>query len=256
MVKQRGLFSGAFMLVSGSFLFTPVTVSADTLGVGAGTMGWYYDTTGTIRSGGDPIDIADDLGIGDDLGLTIFAYLEHPIPLLPNGKLRYSDINLVDFGSVNTTLKNVDFDGNVSTDLDLSHADLILYYEVLDNVVSLDLGVQVKIFDGQLIVRQTDTAAGSSNTKIVKEEIDEFVPMLYGAAEIALPPSLAFGVEVSAMSIGDNTLYDVSAKGSMRIAFLNAELGYRVLSADLDDVNDIAVDAELKGPYLSLGLVF
>jgi hypothetical protein len=42
----------------------------------------------------------------------------------------------------------------------------------------------------------------------------------------------------------------------MRIVFLGLEVGYRHLSAELEDVEDINVDVELSGPYLSVGGVF
>jgi hypothetical protein len=58
------------------------------------------------------------------------------------------------------------------------------------------------------------------------------------------------------MSIGDNTVTDISAKIKFRIVFAGLELGYRQLTAQLEDVSGIDVDVDMVGPYFSLGAVF
>lgn len=246
----RGVMVG---LVSAGILTLSGSVNADVLGVTAGISGWYSQSSGTLQSGGNPLNIENDLNFSDETLLNVYVSLEHPIPLLPNVKFKYFDSDQVAYGHANTTFKGVDFNGGVTTSLDFSQYDFILYYEVLDNIVSLDVGLNAKLFDGNLAMRQQNDA-----TKVMKEGITEVLPMLYGNAEVAIPfmSSVSFGLEGSAMALGDNTAYDVSAKVKLRIVFAGLELGYRQISAQLDDVEGIAVDVDHSGPYVSAGLVF
>ncbi|MCP5208921.1 MAG: TIGR04219 family outer membrane beta-barrel protein [Hahellaceae bacterium] len=228
-------------------------VNADVLGVTAGVSGWYAQSSGNLQSGGDPVDLEDNLNFSEETLLMVYASLEHPIPILPNGKFKYFSADQVGYGNIDTNFQGVNFNGDVQTNLDLSNYDFIMYYEVLDNYASIDLGLNAKVFNGTLALRQQNDAK-----KIVNEDINEVIPMLYGNAELTLPflQSLAVGLEGSAMSLGDNTVMDVSAKMKFRLVFLGMELGYRQLSAQLEDVEGIEVDVDMSGPYFSLGAVF
>lgn len=230
-----------------------VQANADVLGFSAGLSGWYAQSSGTLQSGGDPIDLESNLNFSDEALLMVYASLEHPIPILPNGKFQYFSADQVSYGNINTSFQGVNFNGDVQTNLDLSNYDFILYYEVLDNYVSLDVGLNAKVFDGVLAMRQQNDA-----NKVVNEDISEIIPMLYGNAEFTIPflQSLSVGLEGSGMSMGDNTVMDISAKMKFRIVFLGMELGYRQLSAQLEDVEGIDVDVDMTGPYFSLGAVF
>lgn len=231
-----------------------VSVYADTLGGSASLAYWSPDTSGTIQSGGGKIDVDKDLGLNRDDSIIFTAVVEHPVPLIPNFRFQFSDMDQVTYGSVN----NVDFNGQnfngaVQTSLDLTNYDFTLYYEILDNWVNLDLGLTAKVFDGVLIMREQNAnpVVGYSKT-----DIDDVIPMLYGSAVFELPiTSLSVGVEGSAISIGSDSAYDMLAKVRFRASFFGIEAGYRAMGLK-GDVNSIDVDARSDGPYLSAMVIF
>jgi outer membrane protein len=155
-------------------------------------------------------------------------------------------------GTYTGTFDGVTYTGNVATDLDLTHTDLILYYEILDNYVSVDVGLDVKKFDGKLEIRDPANASNtSSNT------IDDTLPMLYLAAEVELPlTGLSVGAEVSAIKYSGDSLQDAKVKLRQGFGLAFVELGYRQISIDIEDVSDVDVDVDLSGAYLSTGIDF
>ncbi|PIE43639.1 MAG: hypothetical protein CSA50_03235 [Gammaproteobacteria bacterium] len=227
-------------------------VNADTLGITAGVAAWYADYSGNVQAGETPIEAEDDLNIDAGTFFMAYASLEHPIPLLPNVKVQYQRADQDGSGTVNTPFRGVDFNGAVQTNLDLSHLDLVLYYELLDNVVSLDLGLNTKVFDGELAITQRN-----DSSRYVAEKIRVVLPMLYGATEIAIPGSgIAIKGEGSVIALNDNSVYDVALKLRGEMSVLVVEAGYRVLRAQLDDVESIDVDLTVAGPFLAVGAAF
>ena len=54
-------------------------------------------------------------------------------------------------------LSTFDTNRTVNTVSDLTHIDYILYYEIFDNdLVSIDLGLNAKQFDGEITVKYDD----------------------------------------------------------------------------------------------------
>ena len=79
----------------------------------------------------DVVDVENDLDLESDTNANLSAYLEHPVPVLPNVRLNYTRIEQSGSGEVSTQFDLVS--GDVDSDLDLSQFDVTLYYEVLDN---------------------------------------------------------------------------------------------------------------------------
>lgn len=230
------------------------SANADVLGLSASLAYWSPDVSGTIQSGGGKIDVDKDLGLDRNDSAIFTATFEHPVPLIPNFRFQYSDMDQVTYGSIdNIDFNGENFDGDVQTSLDLTNYDFTFYYEVLDNWVNLDLGLTAKVFDGQLLLREQNAnpVAGYSKT-----DIDDVVPMLYGSAVFDLPiTSLSVGVEGSAISIGGDSAYDVLAKVRFRASFFGVEAGYRAMGVE-GDISNIDVDVRSDGPYLSALLIF
>ncbi|MCP5160601.1 MAG: TIGR04219 family outer membrane beta-barrel protein [Hahellaceae bacterium] len=228
---------------------------ADVIGASAGMSYWIPDTSGTVKSGGSEIDLEKNLGLKDQENMVFFVTLEHPLPLLPNAKFQYFDMDQVSYGNINTSFNGVNFSGNVQTSLDLTHYEFILYYEVLDNIIDLDVGINAKLFDGELFIRQTTNNSNVGNTS--RTEINEIVPMLYANAGASLPfTGLSAGVEASAISYGDALAYDVAAKVRQRITVIAFELGYRAMKVDIEDISNVDVNIDVAGPYVSAMVVF
>ena len=230
-----------------------VSSQADILRVEAGVNAWQQNIEGRVQDGADSLSLVETLGYDDDSGTNVYFVLEHPVPLLPNIRLQRTELE----SSASATLNSaIEFDGQsyagggaVSSTLDLSHTDATLYYELLDNVVSLDAGLTVRKFDGG--VRLSSAAVSSG------EDLDDVVPMVYVGARVDLPlTGLYVAADVNALSVGDASLMDYEASIGMALgAGLGVKLGYRNFDLDYeDDANekaDVQVDGFFVGAFLS-----
>jgi len=229
---------------------TTTAVQADTiLGVKAGAGSWNTDTTGVI---GNSTSSLSQLGYSDEQQNFFYASLEHPIPFVPNIRLQKTDLTSSGNSSGNIDLGGVSLSGTIASELDLSHTDAVLYYEILDNWVSLDLGINFRKFDASMKASNGVTSTSGS--------VDEVVPMLYGMAQFDLPfTGLSVGGDANLISVGDNKVSDYSANLRYTSGFildLGVELGYRAMSIKFEDSSDFNTDIEVKGPYLSAQLQF
>ncbi len=220
----------------------PMAANADTIfGIFAGGQYWNGNADGSISA----FEPQVQLGNYDDQSETFSSYyvaLQHPVPLIPNFKARWNDMT-------------VDGEG-INPESDFSHVDYILYYEIFDNdIVSIDLGVNAKRFDGN----SSYIVADSTVTPV---EFSGTVPMAYAATKIGLPfTSWWINAEASAISFDDSDIRDISA--SVEYQFLDnaavdasVSLGYRDMEIKLDDIDDTYSDVRFSGPYLSVDVHF
>lgn len=224
---------------------------ADVIGFSVGASYWQPELSGDFNSAGaGSINLSDDLGIGDPSPTSVVLALEHPVPLLPNVKYQNNDL---DSDGRNTLTGNISFEGEtyvagetVNSTFDLSHDDIILYYEVLDNWVNLDIGLDVKRFGGEV------SMVGNINTTTGRIDLDETVPLLYLSARFDLPfTGLYVGADLSGASIGDSSAQDLSLKvGYLSGIGLGIEGGLRTFSLELDDVDGLDSDIEYDGAYV------
>lgn len=225
---------------------------AEFMGLEIGIAGWRASPSGWVedekRGNVGRADFDRDLHL--DRETTGFAWLRlvHPVPLLPNLKLNYTPLKFDGSGQSSFTFRGESFNGEVAGKADFDQLDVILFYNVLDNVVSLDLGLNVKVLDGS--VKATDRTLGRS------EEVDFTapIPMLYGNLGFNIPTTnLNFGLEGSAIGYSGHRLTDL--KAGIRYTFagvLGLEAGYRALKVKIDDLKDVSADFKAKGPYLGV----
>lgn len=246
----------SLVVTIGMMLALSPAASADTIfGVYAGAGTWQQNFSGDIRSGVSDIDVEDDLGIKDDMNNVFYLALEHPVPGLPNLKLNYVDLS-IDGDSVLT--RTIEFNDVIfsagsalASDVQIKQGDAIAYYEVLDNYVSLDLGVGARYMDGKI-----DLVA---NSGVSQAEFTVVVPMLYGRARTDLPSTgFWMAAEVMGMGYSGNSLIDATAQLGWESSIgFGAELGYRLLSLDIDDFDDVDKAAmDISGPYMALNYHF
>ena len=227
--------------------------AADTLvGLYAGAGIWRAGPGGDI--GATAADV-DTLGLSAESNAFVYAAFEHGVPLLPNVKLKHSRLTSSGQGALSRQfrLDDVEFSAGevVSTDLDLTHTDAVLYYEVLDTVVSLDVGLTLRLFDGHARV------AGRSRTLGESVDIDLAIPAAYGRALIGLPGGFVLGAEANVIGYGGNSITDISghiAYSYDSLVDLGVEVGYRRFSLQVDD--DADTDVGLGGPYATVTLHF
>lgn len=226
---------------------------ADIAGVAAGVALWNYTTDGQARSDGDaPFDLQDDLGLDSEWSGYAWIAIEHPVPLLPNIRLEYTPLGIQGSGTVSQSFAIGDITFSQGADVhakaDLDQYDLVLYYELLDNIVSLDAGLDIKYVDGRVQVRRDDTGergAISFNTPL---------PLLYGAARVDLPATgLWLGGQISGLAIDGNKLVDLRATLGYDFLFgLGIQAGYRHQTIELDDINDSSTDLSVGGPFIGI----
>lgn len=234
-------------------LTSTFATQADTLGFRFGASNWSQDYEGEILSSSnafDELDLNNDLGFGDDNGTTIFAALEHPIPFIPNILVKKTELKLTAKGSPSKsfTFDDQTYTGNekIVTSSDLSHTDIVLYYEILDNWVSLDLGIAARSFDQGFELKTEDGALSVL-------EVDATFPMLYLAAKTELPlTGLFLTAELSGISYGDASMTDFKVGFGYESDYgLGIEAGVRNFDIDYDD-GDEKANLTIEGTYIAL----
>jgi len=235
------------LAVGSSLILAAPLVQADVIGLGASVNYWDSDLSGDVTSGSSSVDVNDELRLEDDGNANASIYIEHPVPLLPNVRLAYTQVQQSGSGTLSGSYDGVSA-GNVRADLDLEQLDLTLYYEVLDNWVNLDLGLTVRDFSGELRVHN---AVQSSLT-----EADAVIPMGYIEARFDLPlTGAAVGAQGNFISFDGDSLRDFNVYGQYSISLLQLRAGYRQIAVDYKDGSDV-FDVEIDGPFISAGVTF
>jgi len=229
-------------LVCFSSLFGDIIGGEIDLGV------YTHSPSGTAQNGDDVVDVEKDLNWESENDIFLRAYLEHPLPLLPNIRVGYSKFSHDGVGTASKSfswggIKVFELTDRVESSIDLDIYELGLYYEILDNWLNLDVGLNVKYFDGFIDVETT----------LEKDHTDlEFaLPTLYGKARFDVPTTnLSFQLEGNFIDYDGNTYYDFEA--GARYEFMlgfGAEVGYKSMKIKVDDVDDVSMDVDFSGAY-------
>ena len=224
---------------------------ADIIG-GEINLGYYnHAPSGVLQYQGSEIDVKDTLKWKDEGDMFAKVYIEHPLPIIPNIKLGYSDFGHSGSGVLT---QSIDFAGktyaansNVDSVFDLKMYDLALYYEILDNWVNLDVGVNIKYVDGAISIKDNTNLSESTDFQVP-------IPMLYAKARFDVPTTdLSFQVEGNYVTYDGHTLYD--AEAGIRYTFLlglGLEAGYKTMKLELDDIDDLSMKSDFSGAYAKI----
>ena len=245
------LFTALQLLSTGSV--------ADMLGIRAGANYWNYDISGTARykskSSSDNIDVNQELGYNNGSAGVYYLDLELPMPLLPNVRLTYTDIDEDANGRLSKTVVygNATFFANeaVRSQVKLKQTDITLYYELLDDVVSLDIGLDGKFIDSE--ARISSETSGTQDASV-----SGWVPLAYAGIGVDLPLT-GFGVSAdgSLSKYQGSRFYDYSIRVTYTTAWhMGLDAGYRKIKMHLDDFDNSFADIEFDGPYAGAYLEF
>tara|TARA_R100000750_G_scaffold16928_1_gene11164 strand:+ start:2480 stop:3172 length:693 start_codon:yes stop_codon:yes gene_type:complete len=223
-------------LVLAVALAAPGSVLADTVfGVYAGGQIWNADNEGQYAVGSNLIEP----NFENDNHSSYYIALEHPVPLIPNIKIRENSIEV-----------NGGYGEN-----DFSHRDYILYYEIFDNdLVSFDIGINAMDFDGTLRTEISNTFG--------RQDFSVVVPTAYVAARVGVPATdWTFFADASALSVKDSKVQDAQIGVEYRLVEnlavdINLNAGYRHSVVELDDVDEIYSDVTFKGPFFGVEVHF
>ncbi len=236
-------------------LISPMAQADTVFGLYAGAGTWQQESSGDVRSSLTAVDIEDDLGIEDDSNMVLYFAIEHGLPMLPNLRAQHFAI---DVDGDNVLSRSIEFNGQtftvadaVATNVDLTQSDAVLYYEMLDNVVSLDLGLAVSQLDGEIEI--------ASSTEQASADFNEVIPMLYGRVRADLPMTgLWVGAEGQGMSYDGNSLMEFNAQvGWESDLGLGLEAGWRSVVLEVEAFDQVeSAEMDVSGPYASLNFHF
>lgn len=246
--------AGLALLLPAALL--PVTAHADTLGFSAGANSWTQEWDGDVQSGPDTIDLDTDLGLDDDTGTNFYIAFEHPIPLIPNVRLQHTELEV---SASQVLSRDISFEGvtfpngaQVDSNIDLTHTDITLYYEILDNWVSLDIGLTARVFEEGISIGSPDIPAPATSSASL--DVDYTIPMLYGSVKFELPlTGMYVGARGNIISYSGDSITDIEATiGYETEIGLGLELGYRIFDIDYEDASDETADLSVDGIYFGV----
>ena len=201
------------------FSLLPFGAHADTLGIVVGAGSWGPSASGNLTASGVGADFDKASS-----GTMMWAAIEHPIPLIPNFK----------YVQLPVSASNAAGDS-----LTLNQTDMIFYYEVLDNWISVDVGLNWKTIDGG-ITTVAPAATQSFNTP---------VPMAYVKGTVEIPATkVTVGAEMSTLSGFTDMAYFVSYESSVGFG---VEVGQRTQTIAVN-VDTIDSDLKLGGTYMAV----
>lgn len=234
---------------------SPLTANADFLSVAVGGGAWNADPSGSFQkvsdaiAGNPPVDVKNDLYWDTEAQGYAFITFEHFVPILPNARLMLTNIDQSGSGDFNFTFDGDTYTGTGSNDFSIKTIDLLLYYEVLDNVVSLDLGLNIR----NLKVDYTISSTGTTTT----DSFDETVPMLYVLVGASPWPELILSGELSYLAYDGSSISDFTAKvGYTTNFFVGFEAGYRIQKYEFDDISDTDAKLDFDGVFAGAYLKF
>lgn len=229
MLKKSTIFA-AIMLASTS------TAHADLFDISAGLNLW--NTNMNVRSYYYGLSNENNFKDENQIKPVVWAKIEHKIPVLPNLKLRYTDL---DHQSRKIISNDFALDNNryteqskVTIETKLSHLDVTPYYNTVNNdTMSLGIGLNLKI--GDFKFKATDgTYPSESNLRDIS-----IYP--YICTEIKLPFDISIKGDASGLNIA----------GSNDILIYDSEI---VLAWKMFDVTD--VDASLEAGYRRIYAIY
>jgi outer membrane protein len=253
---KKMLLSAAIVATS----FLPQAKADTILGLYLGADYWMTSTSGELGTSTD----LQSFQFEDQDFANYYVALEHPVPLIPNVKIKYNELEL----NANTALeqsfsfgdRTYKVNSTVTGDGDLSHIDYVLYYEIFDNsLVSIDLGLSAKQFDGYVAVKGDDQSLGMAEERV---ELNGYVPLAYGAVELGLPlTGLSAFAEGSFLAFGGSRIQDYQLGIAWEFIDNMAvdvalKAGYRSMMLELDDIDDIYTDIKVDGVFAGLQVHF
>ncbi|HRM15021.1 MULTISPECIES: TIGR04219 family outer membrane beta-barrel protein [Acinetobacter] len=211
---------------------------ADVIGVKGDLSYWAYDGQANMAAQ----TAASDQDLERKGAAQLSLAIEHPVPLIPNAKIRYVNLK--------TQTEN-EVAGQPVYDIDMDHADFILYYEILDNIVNADVGVGATTLNGHV-----------TTLALSKTDIDKTVPVIYATAGAKLPfTGLSAKGEVLYSNFNDAKITDAQAELQYNfidnlLVDVGLKAGYRILDIKLDDYEKNDLKFNFKGPYIGLDIHF
>lgn len=232
------------------------------LDIWAGGYSWStaYEGNVSATSSGRAIDLSLDstLGLKDSTNNVIWAAIEHPIPVIPNIQIKKTDLSTTGSGTFGQQIEfgGQTYDANIDLDssINLNHTDITAYWGLPLPIVTVDFGLNIRQFDGELAI----------NTGV--SALDAPIPMLFGRVGAYLPlTGLEVMAEANYIGIKDtgHLDYQVVVRYTLPVIpvlDVNLEAGYRAFQLDIDptdfdgDKDDLTADIDMSGVFFGISL--
>ena len=234
----------------------PQLVIADFAGIYLGGGGWLKSAGGTVAyTNADYANLASDLKLNLSIDTYYYLTIEHPVPLIPNYRYFHTDNKNSGSGSISSTYNfgGVAFEtgSSVSTSLDISSTSHILYYELLDNYVSFDVGLAFIQMDGKFSAQETGNGNNSVNFPI-----NTLIPSAYVSAGVTIPYiNMSLVYEQTLLKLGSSEISDVAYKFTFEDGLIGYESAIRTQTVKLD-VSSIKSEMVFGGMYVGMYIHF
>lgn len=224
----------------------------------AGAYYWDQTVSGDVVNGS--ADLEDDLNLDAGGQNVMYVAFEHPIPLVPNVKIKSTEMSSDGAGTIDTgfNFNGTPVTGDVDSELDLSHTDYTLYWSLPLPIVTFDFGLTARQFDGSMtVVDNTGTDSFNANA-----DFDFVVPMGYLNAGVDIPlTGLSLAANLNTIAYGDTSITDFDANMTYVLPLIplldvGISAGYRSFDLELDeaDFGDLSAKTTIAGPYLGISL--
>ncbi len=225
--------------------------AATVVGFKVGGDYWDADTSGSFNSDDG---VAQTYNYESKSQGSLWIAIEHPIPLVPNIKIREN--RLEGKGSQvgsNFMFNGHQFESDTTVYNDLSNTDFVLYYEILDNdLVALDLGAAYKQMHGSLRVQDPGHPE--------EVDVDSGIVMVYASAEVGVPGLGLYAFADVMLGVDETSVYDYNAGLGWKfdgVALDTAvRVGYREFNFDVDDFSSTTQNMTFKGAFAGVELTF
>jgi outer membrane protein len=225
--------------------------------------GWKQSPKGDLSyealSANDELDLERDLNYGDETRFTGRLKIDMPL-LIPNIYLMASPMEFDGTGLKTIAFKfgNDTFNADIPfySKITLDHYDVGFYYGIpfiktaSAGTINVDLGLNVRIYDFELQVKQDVTGL---------EESEDFtlpLPMAYLGLQIMPLDKLTIEAEARGISYSGNQLYSLIGRVKFNIfGPVFAAAGYRYDKLKIDE-EDVEVDIDFSGPFIEAGFKF
>jgi outer membrane protein len=254
-VLTMGILSVCFFSVSvraeGLVPLVNVGVAVDTYAPTA--------TSGHINYTGSGYSSSTQMNSDPDRQVVLSAFLEHPIPVIPNVALRYTPVQLSSASAIVASSGSGFRTGTASTDLTLDQLDATLYYKMglpIFDVLNVKVGATAKVFNGTI---STTQVTGGSTTAD-KKSLTVPIPMAYLGVQVNIPRTQwALSADAHFVNYQNNAVHDITLKAEYRfkrLPGLKLHTGYRSVNVQIDDVSDVTADVKLNSAFVGLAYVF
>lgn len=214
-------------LIGGAVLAS--TLSADFIRAEIGVGAWSHTPSGEVNT------VAVTTG-DDKTEAYLWALVKHPVPIVPNLKVEYSNAVA----------------SNIAGDTTFKQYDIVPYYNLLDNTfwTTFDVGVDFKLLDVSM-----DVATSIETDSIA-------LPLAYLRSRVQIPfTGLGGEADIKYLAYSDTVIYDAKIKvdytfTSFPVFEPGIEVGYRVQKIETSELLGMKMAVDFEGVYVGMMLRF